>query len=703
MQAFILRFVSVLLVLSLLLIGQGARPVYAQSYQVNSPNDDTTKDGSCTLREAILAANNDPSYTTGDCGSASPGNDTITFSASITTITLSSPLPSIVNAGALTIDGGGDITISGDGSVRVMYVNSGATLTLQNLTIANGSAVNGGGVYNDGGTLTITGSTFSGNSAGGFGGGVYNDGGTLTITNSTFSNNIVSYDGGGVYNAGTLNVTNSTFSDNSVVYDGDGGGVYNVGTLTITNSTFSGNSATFLGGGVLNAGTLNVTNSTFSGNSANDSGGGVRVWSGTATLTNTIIANSTNGGDCVKNTSATVSGSNNLIEDSANACNLPTTGNIIGQDPQLGALTGSPAYFPLNSGSLAIDAGDNTTCATNPVNNQSQNGVTRPKDGDNNGTSICDIGSYEAPSLPPVVAVHNLQAAYTGSGPAFFTVTYNKPISNPPGNSGTDDVTNPANYLLIEKGTNALADTLSCAGGVSGDDAQQIVTAVSYNPSTFTATVTLAGALPAGRYRLFVCGTTSIVSLDNTPLNNGSDFVFDFVVTPEVTRLPETGFPLGRVTKVGAPEVAYASTTLVLEIPALGLKAPIVGVPKSGETWDVFWLGNTVGWLEGSAFPTWAGNTVLTAHVWDADNTPGIFYPIKTLKYSDRLYIHAFGQTYVYEVRENRRLSGDRRLAEVFRHEELAWVTLLTCEGYNPLADTYLYRRLVRAVLVEVR
>jgi hypothetical protein len=62
----------------------------------------------------------------------------------------------------------------------------------------------------------------------------------------------------------------------------------------------------------------------------------------------------------------------------------------------LGALIGSPAYFPLNPGSPALDAGDDSACITAPVNRESQNGLTRPQG------ARCDIGSYEA------IAYYNL-------------------------------------------------------------------------------------------------------------------------------------------------------------------------------------------------------------------------------------------------------------------------------------------------------
>ena len=101
------------------------------------------------------------------------------------------------------------------------------------------------------------------------------------MSNSTFDGNRATdagfgIGGGGIANMGPVTVSNSTFSGNS----GVGGGIYNwyYGTLTVSNSTFDGNRATD-GGGITNEGTLTVTNSIFSGNSADD-GGGIYNWYG---------------------------------------------------------------------------------------------------------------------------------------------------------------------------------------------------------------------------------------------------------------------------------------------------------------------------------------------------------------------------------------------------------------------------------------
>jgi len=364
-------------------------PQMGPTFTVNTNAD--TNDGSCdlfnqgignkdcTLREAINAAN------------SISGANTIVFDSAlgVATITLGSALPAISDTAGLTINGGGDIQVSGANAYRVFYVNPSVPLMLDSLTVANGNVDFGGGALNYG-TLAITNSIFSGNSASN-GGGIFNNGG------------------------GTLTITNSTFSGNSAPH---GGAVINFNNMTITNSTFSGNSASTSGGGIrTDTGTLTITNSTFSGNSA-ASGGGILINGGTLNLYNTILANSVSGGDCYNNF-AIVTGNNNLIEATgSNACDLTNgvNGNIIGSDPDLGALSGSLAYFPLNSGSPAIDAGDDAKCAAAPVNNTSQNGVTRPQG------AHCDIGAYEAQSAPPTIT-HTITATSMSPSTPTFTAT----------------------------------------------------------------------------------------------------------------------------------------------------------------------------------------------------------------------------------------------------------------------------------------
>ncbi len=275
----------------------------------------------CTLRDAVGVASN---------------GDTINFAGDYT-INLSGQLSFSKN---LTIDGAGhNIIINSQITGSLFYVNSAITLNLNALTVANGNA------------------GFS------YGGAIYNNGGTVNITNSFFSGNHADNSlGGAIYNNGTSNITNSTFSGNhadSSMFGGAGGAIYNaVGTVNVTNSTFSGNYAK-TGGDIFNLGTV--------------------------TLKNTILANSASGGNCY-NTGTIADGGNNL--DDSTTCGLSATTSLTNTNPQLGALTGSPAYFLLNANSPAIDAGNNATCAATPVNGLDQRGQAR-------NDLQCDMGSYE--------------------------------------------------------------------------------------------------------------------------------------------------------------------------------------------------------------------------------------------------------------------------------------------------------------------
>ncbi|BAP55042.1 hypothetical protein THII_0745 [Thioploca ingrica] len=165
---------------------------------------------------------------------------------------------------SITIDGyNHKVTVIGGSNFRVFNVNSGVTVTLKNLTIQNGNAENGGGIFSDG---------------------------LLTINNCTITGNAATNNGGGIYiNSGTVTINNSTISAQN-----GGGGIFNKSNVVINNSTLSGNN----GGGIYNNGTLE--------------------------LKNTIIANST-GGDCSNSGSITSTSTNNLIRD--NSCNPKLSGD----------------------------------------------------------------------------------------------------------------------------------------------------------------------------------------------------------------------------------------------------------------------------------------------------------------------------------------------------------------------------------------
>lgn len=172
----------------------------------------------------------------------------------------------------------------------------------------------------------------------------------------------------------------------------------------------------------------------------------------------------------------------------------------------------------------------------------------------------------------------------------------------------------------------------------------------------------------------------------------------------DITPLPATGFTPGMVTLLPEQPKAllYADIAdLMIEIPSLGIQLPIVGVSQFTGTWDLTWLGNNAGWLEGTAFPSWPGNSAITAHVYDATGKPGPFANLQQLKWGDEVVIEAWGQRYIYEVRETNEWVNPNDTG-FLPHEDFPWLTLITCKGYNLQTNSYDWRVLVRAVQVRV-
>ena len=171
-----------------------------------------------------------------------------------------------------------------------------------------------------------------------------------------------------------------------------------------------------------------------------------------------------------------------------------------------------------------------------------------------------------------------------------------------------------------------------------------------------------------------------------------------------VPALPETGFAPGRVTQLPTQPTGtiYAQfDSYSLEIPRLNETMPIVGIPSSDQGWNLTWLSDQAGWLEGTAYPTWAGNTALTAHAYLADGSPGPFVDLNKLYWGDKIVIRAEGNIYTYQVRDVQAIWPHN--LSVLRHEDFDWITLITCRDYNERNDSYTYRTSVRAILVNVQ
>ena len=299
-------------------------------------------DGVLTLREAIELAN------------AAPDEDLITFDETVftggTDIVIRLTQDELVLTSDITIDGDlnddgiADIVISGDANgddtpqeddtstafdeslltssannnssdnSRVLKV-TGGTIELDGVAITGGAItpfnmpsgefgqsnpstpnLNGGGLFIDGGNVSVSNSLISGNRAA--------DGMTFSAVRSTYN----AGDGGGVHiQSGTLTVRSSTVSDN-VAGQGAGGGITpsggsggginvgSLGSLTVIDSTISNNSAGDGGNGLSTQfdGSGNALNGGTGGGGGN--GGGIALSSGASViLTNTTLAGNSSG------------------------------------------------------------------------------------------------------------------------------------------------------------------------------------------------------------------------------------------------------------------------------------------------------------------------------------------------------------------------------------------------------------------------
>ncbi len=256
-----------------------------------------------------------------------------------------------------------------------------------NSALATDGSAQGGGVYQDGDTVTLRSTAIMDNAAN-IGGGLFQKSGSTSVLSSTLSSNTASWRGGAVATEGTLDSTN---------------------LIDLANATVSGNAAGLLGGGLdvvstqLSPGltVVQLKNVTITENS----NGGIRLEHDRSDpvleVGNTIVGAQASGSDCVVDGSASITSEGGNLE-SGTSC-----GFSAGSDQQsvadlglaaIGSNGGTTLTHELLAGSPAIDAGRARICKRE-ANDKDQRGLARFYDGNGDRDFACDSGAVKSQGL----------------------------------------------------------------------------------------------------------------------------------------------------------------------------------------------------------------------------------------------------------------------------------------------------------------
>ncbi len=358
-------------------------------------------DGKTSLREAMTYA-----ITLGGTPEITFSNVTTNgavdfYDGTARTITLAGTvLPPITNPVSILGPGADVLAISGGNSSQIFLTDK--DMNISDLTLTNGNtAGQGGAIAQFGGITTITRCQITNNVTNQFGGAILLEVGSMIITDSTLSGNTANGSttgGGAIVNTGTLTIINSTLSGNSApnasASGGGGGAIYTSGSLTLIQTTITGNRASAAAGG-----------------------GGIHA-DGNEVLVNSIVAGNFKG---VGTTPSDIEGgtintaNNNLIGDAVTAGGISdgTGGNIVGN-----AGTGTLDIATVLDTALADNGGPTLTHAFPPTSPALNTGDTtkalgadsNPLTLDQRGTGFSrvvgpavDIGAFELPNSPPTL------------------------------------------------------------------------------------------------------------------------------------------------------------------------------------------------------------------------------------------------------------------------------------------------------------
>jgi hypothetical protein len=484
--------------------------------------------------------------------------DTIQFAANLKggTINLANTLDITNN---LTIDGAGSgITVNGGGH-RVFQIEAGVVADINALTITG--AVTGaqaaGGIFNKG-SLTLTNSTVTGNSAFN-GGGVYNNSlATMTMIGDTVNNNTVQVSGGGVDNLGTLTIINCTIAGNQAF---KGGGISNDGVLNLVNSTVASNTVTGAGadgGGILTVNPLNLLNTiVYNPNS------------GAATQNDVLGTIDQVQGDLF-GSSVTIAGGGDH------------GGNQFNTNPLLGPLQnngGPTATMALQAGSPAIGAGVGTSLISGlSVPATDQRGDPRP-------ANSIDIGAFQTqpptpqPPTPSSLQPTSVSLTQVLVTPTLFseTVTLTAQVSSPGGpvNQGTVTFSVDGHTAVAPVNANGLATTLVSLPGLTTTTPLTIGLSYSDNGAAFDASA-------SSRMVRFIA-TDALMPTTTKSMAGGGESVTDNLFG--LLSLSRSYDALGRLTAVSIDGIpletfGYNAQGQLAVVGVLGVQMPLpVGLP----------------------------------------------------------------------------------------------------------------------------
>ncbi len=466
-----------------------AGPAGAATFTVTS----TSNNGAGSLRQAIIDAN------------AAAGADTIDFAPGVTgMINLTTDFPDITDS--LTIRGPGSdaLTISGNTLYHAFALKTvdNGTVTISGLTVSgsitHNSAVNGGAIDAVNTSVHLDDVVLSDNSAiTGAGGGISVDNsagiGTVTITNSVISDNSATASGfgtaggGGVFvEADEVTITNSKIDHNAAA--SFGGLLLSANKVTITSTTISDNTdTTAIGGLGAIARNLTISDSVISGNSSDGAVGGVYLIDGfqtgsvpgTSSITNTRISNNSGnavgGGVIVTLYSENSTSLDNVtVTDNTGRTNTFFGDSSVGGLAILGDMTVSNSTIADNTG-IGIDILD--TSGRNTTSALASSATLRPTrqalNYDTNLTvahSTISGNTLQGIASQQLITPGSVPSAVTPSAPApvpaVITVTLDHVLV---ANNGVEDVALPATatFSLIETPN---ASLIAGTGTVTGVD-----------------------------------------------------------------------------------------------------------------------------------------------------------------------------------------------------------------------------------------